>query len=467
MSEWLNLKEKGNSEFQKGNYKEAIDFYTEAIKLNSEQEVLYSNRALCNIQLKDLKQAEADLVIAIEKNSMNLKANKRLGNILILKGKFKEAKLYYDRCEVISPEKDKDNHKKDSQFLESLIEKDYLIKQAYNNKDFQKVIILGKEVVSYCTNYYDLKIKYTESLIRENLIQGIDYLKNNFTNEEKLKEDTVFVTALAYYYEGKYDKSKSLLTSLISTTKTNKNKYETLLSILSSIEAVKSSANKAFTNGEYDLAVEKYLLILNVDKSNHNLLSTIYSNIALCKQKRHKLSDALHFINLAIEKNPNYLKAYYRRGLIHMSLDSLENAKKDFNRVLEIDPFFKEAKLKLEEIDTESEKKKVKDYYKILDISASANEKEVRQAYKKLAAKYHPDKNSHDKKLLEEAARKFDEIQEAYEILGSTQKRNIYDAGRDVNDYMGEFDYTERFFKTDDEILNQRAQDIYYKKNKK
>jgi len=64
------------------------------------------------------------------------------------------------------------------------------------------------------------------------------------------------------------------------------------------------------------------------------------------------------------------------------------------------------------------------DYYKVLEISKSAPQVDVKKAYRKLALKWHPDKNP-DKK--EEAEKKFKEISEAYEVLSDEKKRKIYD----------------------------------------
>ena len=64
-----------------------------------------------------------------------------------------------------------------------------------------------------------------------------------------------------------------------------------------------------------------------------------------------------------------------------------------------------------------------KDYYKILGVSKTASDKEIKSAFRKLAQKYHPDKNLGDKK----AEDKFKELNEAYEVLGDPQKRAKYD----------------------------------------
>lgn len=63
-----------------------------------------------------------------------------------------------------------------------------------------------------------------------------------------------------------------------------------------------------------------------------------------------------------------------------------------------------------------------KDYYNILDIPRNASEDEIRKAYRKMALKFHPDKNKSP-----EAEDKFKDIAEAYEVLSDPQKREIFD----------------------------------------
>ena len=63
------------------------------------------------------------------------------------------------------------------------------------------------------------------------------------------------------------------------------------------------------------------------------------------------------------------------------------------------------------------------DYYKILGISKSASEDEIKKAYRKLARKYHPDLNPNDK----EAGKQFQQINEANEVLSDPKKRKKYD----------------------------------------
>lgn len=64
-----------------------------------------------------------------------------------------------------------------------------------------------------------------------------------------------------------------------------------------------------------------------------------------------------------------------------------------------------------------------KDYYKVLGVNKNASQDEIKKAYRKLAVKYHPDKNK-DNKSAEE---KFKAVNEAHEVLGDPEKRKKYD----------------------------------------
>ncbi|MFC2048133.1 DnaJ C-terminal domain-containing protein [Chloroflexota bacterium] len=76
-----------------------------------------------------------------------------------------------------------------------------------------------------------------------------------------------------------------------------------------------------------------------------------------------------------------------------------------------------------------------KDYYNILEVKRDASEKEIKQAYRRLARKYHPDINPNDKS----AETKFRKINEAYEVLSDKEKRQKYDQFGDQWQYADQF----------------------------
>lgn len=105
-----------------------------------------------------------------------------------------------------------------------------------------------------------------------------------------------------------------------------------------------------------------------------------------------------------------------------------------------------------------------KDYYKILEISKDATVKEIKKAYRKLAAQYHPDKNPNNK-VAEE---KFKEINEANSVLTDVKKREKYDAlgsdweayqhtGDDWKEYANQKNQQKRYTQNESNFYGEQA----------
>ena len=73
------------------------------------------------------------------------------------------------------------------------------------------------------------------------------------------------------------------------------------------------------------------------------------------------------------------------------------------------------------------------DYYAVLGVASAASAKEIKQAYRKLAQEYHPDKNAGD----DVAENRFKEVNEAYEVLGDAETRKEYDHAREMGYFVG------------------------------
>ncbi len=90
-----------------------------------------------------------------------------------------------------------------------------------------------------------------------------------------------------------------------------------------------------------------------------------------------------------------------------------------------------------------------KDYYAVLGVAKGASPDEIKKAYRKLAIKYHPDKNPGDKPSEE----KFKELTEAYAVLSDTDKRKQYDQ-------FGETGFHQRYSQ-EDIFRNFNGSDIF------
>jgi DnaJ homolog subfamily C member 7 len=127
--------------------------------------------------------------------------------------------------------------------------------------------------------------------------------------------------------------------------------------------------------------------------------------------------DAIADASKALELDPSYTKARKTKAKALGESGSWEEAVREWKAIQEADPNDAATAREVRSAELELKKSKRKDYYKILGVEKDASEPEIKKAYKKLALKHHPDKNSNDP----EAEEKFKEIQEAHETLTDPQ----------------------------------------------
>ena len=192
-------------------------------------------------------------------------------------------------------------------------------------------------------------------------------------------------------------------------------------------------ANEIFKNGKFEEAIEKYTELLNFDPENKKFNSVILANRSLAYQKLNNNMEALKDINQSIALNDNYTKAYFIRGNIFMNLKMYDEAWYDFQKVKDREPTNQENLRALENAKKEEKIAKKRDYYKILDIPREANENEIKKAYKKMAIKWHPDKNNESEESKKIAEKTFRDINDAYTVLSDPKKKKMYDSGVDPN----------------------------------
>jgi DnaJ family protein C protein 7 len=429
MSDWENLKEKGNDEYKKKNYNTAINLYTQAIEMNQKEETLYGNRALCFKAVNKLRQAMYDLNNALKLNPKSTKYLKRLAQIHILFGNFGDADILINKCCNLEPRDT--SHITDLSNLKNLNKKYEGLIEAKQKSDWKKCEELAEPLIKECTEFTNAKILYIESLLNNvKLTEAIDFIINKVSSEEQANEEFDFLLATAFYYDGKYDKAKKVLATVLQKVNDNE-KYNHLWKILKDIEKSKEKANDVFKNGKYQEAIELYTKLLEIDPNNKNFNSTIYANRALCYQKLGNNMEALKDINISINLNERYFKAYMRRGNIYMNLKMYEEAKYDFQKVKDAEPGNADANRLVEEAKKLEKQAKKRDYYKILDLKRDANENEIRKAYKKLALKWHPDRNNESEEQKKMAEKTFRDINDAYSVLSDPKKKQQYDAGMD------------------------------------
>ncbi|XP_018008495.1 RNA polymerase II-associated protein 3 [Hyalella azteca] len=110
---------------------------------------------------------------------------------------------------------------------------------------------------------------------------------------------------------------------------------------------LKDEGNELFSAGKYADAIKVYSTGLSLDSSNHIL----YANRAMAYIKLEDGRAAERDCNVCISLCPDYLKAYLRRGVARLLQDKLQLALEDYNKVLTVEPFNKDAKFHVSQIE--------------------------------------------------------------------------------------------------------------------
>jgi DnaJ homolog subfamily C member 3 len=140
----------------------------------------------------------------------------------------------------------------------------------------------------------------------------------------------------------------------------------------------------------------------------------------------------------ALTLNPHSLHGLLSLAQTHLDASNYDAAIATLNKANEAHPNTQSVQSLLQKAHVLLKRSKQKDYYKVLGISTTASETEIKKAYRKLTKQYHPDKAPAQGISPEEAAKKMGAINEAYEVLKDPELRARFDRGDDPNDLEGQ-----------------------------
>ena len=193
------------------------------------------------------------------------------------------------------------------------------------------------------------------------------------------------------------------------------------------VEAMKEEANTLFKAGKLDEALEKYMDTISIDPYNRNFNALVYGNISSLHLKQSSPDKALKSINKSLENDAKYAKGYFKRAEIHSQLENWTDAERDYRTANGLDSTMNlQSKIATAQKKVK-EYKKNRDFYKVLGVERNATQPEIKKAFRKMSLKYHPDKVTDEDK--DAAAKKWQEVVEASDVLQDPKKKNQYDQG--------------------------------------
>ena len=427
---WLQMKELGNAQFKNQNYSAAADYYTRGIEMNSSEPVLYANRGTCLKLLGRYKESVNDYKKAVQLNPKNTKNMKKLSSVYIILGNFGEAQILLQKCCNLEPEDS--SHTYELNKAKKMVEDYEKIHEKMKEQKWDDVEEESKKLLSDASAFIELQKIYIQSCLELcKFKDAIDYINNKVSSAVKSRDEEFnYLLAKSYYFKGDYDLAKKEINKLIKIGIVDE-KISKLKKYVETINDAKTKANSLFKSEKYDEAINEYTKLLEFDPENKNFISIILTNRALCYKKQGKNMEALKDADEAIKNNPNYATAYIRRALIYEEFKMFDDAKSDLSKAKELDPNNAKIEGYINEANQKGESARNRDYYQILGLQRNATPEEIKKAYRKMALKYHPDRNSESEQSKKIAQRKFQDVSDAYSVLSDPKKKGMFDQGVD------------------------------------
>ena len=355
---------------------------------------------------------------------------KKLSSVYIILGNFGEAQILLQKCCNLEPEDS--SHTYELNKAKKMVEDYEKIHEKMKEQKWDDVEEESKKLLSDASAFIELQKIYIQSCLELcKFKDAIDYINNKVSSAVKSRDEEFnYLLAKSYYFKGDYELEKKEINKLIKIGIVDE-KISKLKKYVETINDAKTKANSLFKSEKYDEAINEYTKLLEFDPENKNFISIILTNRALCYKKQGKNMEALKDADEAIKNNPNYATAYIRRALIYEEFKMFDDAKSDLSKAKELDPNNAKIEGYINEANQKGESARNRDYYQILGLQRNATPEEIKKAYRKMALKYHPDRNSESEQSKKIAQRKFQDVSDAYSVLSDQKKKGMFDQGVD------------------------------------
>ncbi|KAF5340998.1 hypothetical protein D9611_006095 [Ephemerocybe angulata] len=456
-------KDRGNTAFKAGKYKEAIDLYTEAIVLNPLEPAYLTNRAAAYMALKRFKPALEDCQQAMfilspgsqspsssppPNAAAQVKALLRLARCQYAVGSLTAAQASLARLLALEPTNvPAIQLKQKIGMLEGHVKN---FETAYGRKDWAMArLALDKCTQSIEAEGGDVPAEWRVWKVELELARGSWEAASIGANEAVRvapnSPDALALRGLVLFLTGKLPQALQHVQSALRMDPGHE-RAQKLRKRVKDVERLKEEGNVAFKTGKLQEAVDKYAEALEkIGQSEEEgkggqIRATLLSNRATTLFKMALYEDALADVDQSLELFPHSFKALRTRARCNLNLEKYESAISDFKSAIQeasaegtaSDADVRALKQELKKAEVDFKRSKTKDYYKILGLSKECTESEIKKAYRRESLKHHPDKGGDEEQ--------FKLVSEAYAVLSDSQKRFRYDQGDDEDGMGGDDD---------------------------
>ena len=401
-------------------------YLNQAIQIEPENAV--NHYKLYKIHLREKKYMEAlsDITTATERDA---EYRKEKAKILVQLGQCDRAVAEYE----LLPEKDPNDYMVAKE-CEQIIKE---AEQAFIASDYQRAAVLFTQALSYVEVATDLMWQKAKALFENGDYYGVISDTGKLLKQYQQHIDAYHLRGMAFFRLGEHEQAILHFREGLKLDPEHKACKEGHKSV-KNLEKKKKKGDDAFDSGDFDGAIEFWTKAIGIDPTHAAFNRPLQLKLVKAFSRKGDHKKAIELARSHVEETET-LEGLYGLGEALTDAEKYDEALHTFRKAVELAPEnseqSQEAKRKVKEAEIALKQSKEKNYYKILGVSRSASQKEIKSAYRKLALKYHPDKAQDIDK--EEAESMFQDIGEAYEVLSDAELRAKYDRGEPVFENQG------------------------------
>lgn len=413
--------------FTKGNTEEAIKLWTSVIELEPGNEQNYYKRFRCYLKLTKYKEAISDLTSALSIKPGYAEALAQRAKLHLRLGKCEEAEKDYQALIRLKP-----GHK-DAAKLHDAVTCTRNIKEAevaYSKNNFARAKELYNSLIDSAEISTTFLLRrawshYKLGDLYDSIADAGRILKVDSKNLEALE-----LRGTCYYVLGELDMALTHYKQALSLDPEHRG-CKAGHKLIKKVTKAKNAAEEAAKKGNLEAAILHLQEVVTADPDHPTQVRGSRKTIALYYARLNKHNEARSLAEELLKPNNDDWELLKILGDIAMEESSFDEAVGRYRRALEVNQGHHELRTLLQKAEAALKQSKQKDYYKILKVARNANAKEIKRSYRELALIWHPDKHTGEEEK-EKAAKEFQLIAEAYEILSDDDLRRKYDLGEEV-----------------------------------
>lgn len=421
--------ETGKQMLATGNLVEALSHFDLAVEKDPTNYLTYFRRATVYLALGKSKSALPDLDKSIELRPGFVAALTQRGNVYLKQGDLAAARKDFE--EIYRNDHSNTEALNYLQQIEPLASEIEQAKMFFNNRDYQSAIILLSKAIDLCPWDPELREIRAECYIAQG---DLGKAVSDIRPTTKLRNDNThgyFKLSNLYYDMGDAYESLTQIKECLKLDPDHKECFPFYKKVKKLAKQLKEA--QELSNGEHwDDCLAKAQQILKTEPKAYRFVHTAKSHICHCLAKGGHGSDALKACTEVLEMDPDNLNALCDKAEAHIANEDYEEAIKEYQQAINVDNENRRAREGIDRAQKLLKNSQKRDYYKILGVKRDAKKRTIEKAYRKLAAKWHPDKHEGDDK--KKAEKMFMDIAAAKEVLSDEEMRKRYDAGEDPLD---------------------------------